>query len=257
MSSPVGRHRAPRQATLRRPAVAATATLSALAVSAAGYASATDLEPASAAGSMSGVDGLSSAPKAQAYQSFDRSSVLASKQSASRSRSAVTARDKSLLAKRIADSKRLQASANQASVSALRSMVSSRTSQAQDMVAAKVDPPKPKVVEKVERVVKRIRYGDPRDIARSMLSSYGWSSSQFSCLDSLWTKESGWRTTADNPSSSAYGIPQALPGSRMASAGDDWRTNPATQIEWGLGYIKERYGTPCAAWGHSKDVNWY
>ena len=147
MSSPVGRHRAPRQATLRRPAVAATATLSALAVSAAGYASATDLEPASAAGSMSGVDGLSSAPKAQAYQSFDRSSVLASKQSASRSRSAVTARDKSLLAKRIADSKRLQASANQASVSALRSMVSSRTSQAQDMVAAKVDPPKPKVVE--------------------------------------------------------------------------------------------------------------
>lgn len=97
--------------------------------------------------------------------------------------------------------------------------------------------------------------GDPRSIARSMLAARG-QSGQFSCLDSLWTKESGWRTTAANPSG-AYGIPQALPGSKMASAGSDWRTNPATQIEWGLGYIADRWGSPCAAWSHSQSAGWY
>ncbi len=99
--------------------------------------------------------------------------------------------------------------------------------------------------------------GSPRAIAAGMLSSYGWSSGQMSCLNSLWTKESGWQVNADNPSSSAYGIPQSLPGSKMASAGADWRTNPATQIKWGLTYIKGVYGSPCAAWGHSQATNWY
>ena len=70
-------------------------------------------------------------------------------------------------------------------------------------------------------------------------------------------KESGWNTSASNGSSGAYGIPQSLPGSKMASAGSDWQTNPATQIKWGLGYIQERYGSPCAAWGHSQATNWY
>lgn len=99
--------------------------------------------------------------------------------------------------------------------------------------------------------------GDPRSIARSMLAARGEGADQFSCLNSLWTKESGWSTTADNASSSAYGIPQALPGSKMASAGADWRTNAATQISWGLTYIEGRYGSPCAAWGHSRSYNWY
>ncbi|MGB7449250.1 MAG: hypothetical protein WA892_09000, partial [Ornithinimicrobium sp.] len=90
--------------------------------------------------------------------------------------------------------------------------------------------------------------GDPRSIAQSMLGSYGWGSDQFGCLDSLWAKESGWNSTASNPSSGAYGIPQSLPGSKMASAGADWQSNPATQIEWGLGYIQSVYGSPCAAW---------
>lgn len=97
--------------------------------------------------------------------------------------------------------------------------------------------------------------GDPRSIARAQLAARGWSS-QFGCLDSLWTKESGWRVYASNPSG-AYGIPQALPGSKMASAGSDWRTNPATQIRWGLGYIASSYGSPCAAWHHSQTHNWY
>ncbi|WP_408896737.1 lytic transglycosylase domain-containing protein [Nocardioides sp. R1-1] len=98
---------------------------------------------------------------------------------------------------------------------------------------------------------------DPRDIARALLGEFGFSSSQFGCLDSLWTRESNWRVNADNPTSSAYGIPQALPGSKMSSAGSDWATNPATQIRWGLGYIKDRYGSPCGAWGHSESHGWY
>ncbi len=107
-----------------------------------------------------------------------------------------------------------------------------------------------------ERASRAARSADPRAIARSLLAARG-QSGQFSCLDSLWTKESDWEWNADNPSSSAYGIPQALPGSKMASAGADWRTNPETQIRWGLDYISQSYGTPCAAWRHSQAVNWY
>jgi hypothetical protein len=98
---------------------------------------------------------------------------------------------------------------------------------------------------------------DPRTIARAMLSDFGFGDDQFSCLDSLYMSESGWNIHADNPSSSAYGIPQALPGSKMASAGPDWEHNAATQIKWGLGYIKSSYGTPCGAWSFKQGHNWY
>jgi hypothetical protein len=99
---------------------------------------------------------------------------------------------------------------------------------------------------------------DPRGIARSMASArYGWGAGEFSCLNSLWQKESGWNYRASNSSSGAYGIPQALPGSKMSSKGGDWRTNPATQIAWGLSYIKSSYGSPCAAWQKSRSVGWY
>ncbi|GAA1744057.1 phospholipase [Microbacterium paludicola] len=86
---------------------------------------------------------------------------------------------------------------------------------------------------------------------------YGWGADQFGCLVSLWNKESGWNYQASNPSSGAYGIPQSLPGSKMATVGADWQTNATTQIAWGLDYISRAYGTPCAAWGHSQAVNWY
>jgi hypothetical protein len=99
--------------------------------------------------------------------------------------------------------------------------------------------------------------GDPRSIARALLSSHGWSSSQFSCLNSLWERESGWNYRAYNASSGAYGIPQALPGSKMGSVASDWRTNPATQIKWGLNYIADRYSSPCGAWAHSESSGWY
>lgn len=96
-----------------------------------------------------------------------------------------------------------------------------------------------------------------RAIGCSLMIKAGFKISQFSCLEKLWKKESGWNHKATNRSSGAYGIPQALPGSKMASSGGDWKTNPATQIDWGLGYIEGRYDTPCGAWGHSQDVGWY
>jgi len=99
--------------------------------------------------------------------------------------------------------------------------------------------------------------GEAQSIARGMLGGYGWGDDQFSCLVALWNKESGWNYQAYNASSGAYGIPQALPGSKMASAGADWQTNAATQISWGLGYISGRYGSPCGAWDHSQSVGWY
>ncbi|WP_314102784.1 transglycosylase SLT domain-containing protein, partial [uncultured Frigoribacterium sp.] len=87
-------------------------------------------------------------------------------------------------------------------------------------------------------------------------SKYGWGSDQYGCLVNLWQKESGWNYKAYNPSG-ATGIPQSLPGSKMATAGSDWATNATTQVAWGLDYIKRAYGTPCSAWGHSQSVNWY
>lgn len=98
---------------------------------------------------------------------------------------------------------------------------------------------------------------DPRTIAKALLPQFGFSEDQFGCLDELYTGESGWRVDADNPTSSAYGIPQALPGSKMASAGPDWATNPETQIRWGLGYIAERYGSPCGAMSFKSGHGWY
>lgn len=94
-------------------------------------------------------------------------------------------------------------------------------------------------------------------VARSMMGSYGWGDDQFSCLVSLWNRESSWDYQAENASSGAYGIPQSLPGSKMGSVGADWRTNPTTQIIWGLGYISGRYGSPCSAWAHSEATGWY
>ncbi|WP_260855871.1 hypothetical protein [Curtobacterium sp. 9128] len=98
--------------------------------------------------------------------------------------------------------------------------------------------------------------GSAQAIALELVTARGWGTDQYNCLVSLWNKESGWRVNAYNPSG-AYGIPQALPGSKMASVGADWQTNPATQITWGLNYISGVYGTPCGAWGHSQSFNWY
>ncbi len=99
--------------------------------------------------------------------------------------------------------------------------------------------------------------GTAQAIALELVTAQGWDMTEFSCLVALWTRESNWNVYAHNPSSGAYGIPQSLPGEKMASAGADWATNPATQISWGLSYIASRYGTPCGAWAHSEENGWY
>lgn len=93
--------------------------------------------------------------------------------------------------------------------------------------------------------------------AFSQFSKYGWGTDQQAPLVSLWQRESNWTPTATNPTSGAYGIPQSLPASKMASAGADWKTNAATQINWGLQYIKSTYGTPTMAWAHEQSAGWY
>lgn len=95
-------------------------------------------------------------------------------------------------------------------------------------------------------------YGPPRAYAESLVGA-----AQFACLDPLWTRESGWNVYAQNPSSGAYGIPQALPGSKMASAGADWATDGDTQVRWGVGYIDSTYGSPCNALDHENADGWY
>jgi hypothetical protein len=99
--------------------------------------------------------------------------------------------------------------------------------------------------------------GTAQAIAYGMMAAYGWDDTEFNCLVALWNRESHWNVNAHNPRSGAHGIPQALPGEKMATVGADWATNPATQITWGLGYIAGRYGTPCGAWGHSEARGWY
>jgi hypothetical protein len=113
------------------------------------------------------------------------------------------------------------------------------------------------------QVVKRVDQtpdlssADPRTIAKTLLAQEGFGAEQFSCLDSIYSQESGWNVHAANPTSSAYGIPQALPGSKMASAGPNWENDAATQIRWGIGYIKGRYGSPCSAWSFKQGAGWY
>jgi len=98
---------------------------------------------------------------------------------------------------------------------------------------------------------------DPKTLTQALMPQYGLLPSQFSCIDRIWTQESNWNVHADNPSSSAYGIPQALPGSKMSSAGPDWQNNAETQIRWGLDYIKNRYGSACSAWAFKSAHGWY
>jgi len=99
-------------------------------------------------------------------------------------------------------------------------------------------------------------HGSNRSIGKALAAARGWTGVQWTCLNNLWTSESGWSSHSGS-TGGAYGIPQALPGSKMASEGSDWRTNPATQIKWGLKYIEGRYNSPCGAWSHSESTGWY
>ncbi|MGC4878145.1 lytic transglycosylase domain-containing protein [Micromonospora sp. DT43] len=100
-------------------------------------------------------------------------------------------------------------------------------------------------------------YSGNRKIGCALMLEAGFGIAEFPCLDKLWNKESGWNHKARNSSSGAYGIPQAYPGSKMGSIADDWQTNPATQIKWGLSYVKGKYDTPCGAWSHFQSAGSY
>ncbi len=125
-----------------------------------------------------------------------------------------------------------------------------RASAATTALAKKVAAPAPKPVAAAIT-------GTPFQIAHTVATQAGLDQQQWVCLDQLWQQESKFQTNARNYRSGAFGIPQALPASRMASAGADWRTNPATQVKWGLSYIRVRYGTACNAWAHWKRARWY
>ncbi|WP_346742687.1 transglycosylase SLT domain-containing protein [Spongiactinospora sp. TRM90649] len=112
-----------------------------------------------------------------------------------------------------------------------------------------------KKAQKPRKIAKRVTTN--KATGKRLALKRGWKSAQFRCLTRLWQRESGWNHLARNGGSGAYGIPQALPGRKMASAGKDWRHNPRTQIKWGLSYIKERYATPCGAWAHFRARGWY
>ena len=135
------------------------------------------------------------------------------------------------------------AMANPSQVIAAQSAAANSSSSSTSVTTAAAAPPDP---------------GTAQSIGYNMLPAFGFSQkTQWTCLLDLWNRESGWMYDAENPSSGAYGIPQALPGYKMATAGADWQTNPATQIKWGLTYITQTYGTPCAAWNFELANNGY
>jgi len=112
-------------------------------------------------------------------------------------------------------------------------------------------------ISKLDVVVARTSSGAKLVAAKWNALTYSWNDGQMSCLNTLWTQESHWNFKARNKRSGAYGIPQANPGTKMEAIGSDWRTNPVTQIKWGMSYVKSRYGTPCSALKKSKNSGWY
>ncbi|MHA7303682.1 aggregation-promoting factor C-terminal-like domain-containing protein [Arthrobacter sp. TMN-49] len=137
--------------------------------------------------------------------------------------------------------------------------VSSSPSAAATPVAVKAEQVKT-VAPSKSAAPKAVAVDDPaaaQAYAATQLASFGWGADQMSCLTQLWQRESEWLTSAENASSGAFGIAQSLPAEKMNSEGSDWSTNYQTQIRWGMGYIEERYGSPCGAWAHSESVGWY
>jgi hypothetical protein len=162
-----------------------------------------------------------------------------------------------------ADSSRI--SSERAGANAQRAALSAKAQAAAKAKAQAVEKARVAAAEKAARAKKRASLiagaqADPRSAARELMADYGFGgSSQWNCLNLLWEGESGWNFKAENSSSGAYGIPQSLPASKMASVGADYRTNPVTQIKWGLNYIKQSYGTPCGAWDfwNNRFPHWY
>ncbi len=163
-----------------------------------------------------------------------------------------------------------KSSATRHSPAQVHSLLSSRALQAEQEVSRSATRPPLEAIQREHkaaalplvkqavsgRLSRSVGPADPHLIAAQLLAGYGWSG-EYGCLDELYNHESSWEIHATNPFSGAYGIPQALPASKMASSGPDWATNPVTQLRWGLNYIRLSYGTPCGAWAFWQSHHWY
>jgi murein DD-endopeptidase MepM/ murein hydrolase activator NlpD len=154
--------------------------------------------------------------------------------------------------------------ADRAATNAQRAAAAAKAAEVEKARAAVLAKQRKAAAERAARAAERQRIvanaqEDPKAVARMLLPEFGFGQGQWSCLDQLWIGESDWRWDVENPSSGAYGIPQSLPGKKMATMGADWRTNPVTQIRWGLDYIKKSYGTPCNAldFWNGNSPHWY
>lgn len=221
---------------LRRPAVTSALLLAVLATTAAGYQANGERQTGQAAFTVS-TEAIAQANELSNAQIEDSARLASARNEANASLAAAQEMQRR-------DRIRAEAAAAQA-----RKQAAERAGRAKAREA----------LEKKKQAVIANAQKDPRSAARALMGEYGFGPGQWSCLDNLWQGESGWRYTAENPSSGAYGIPQSLPASKMATVGADYRTNPVTQIRWGLEYIKLSYGTPCGAWEfwQSKSPHWY
>ena len=221
---------------LRRPAVTSSLLLAVVATTAAGYQAADDRQTGAAAFTVS-TEAIAQANELADAQIEDTARLAADRNATNASVAAAQEKDRL------------------AAVEAARAAAKARREAAQRIAREKAR----KALEAKKQALLDNARKDPRSAARALLPEFGFEPGQWSCLDQLWMGESGWRYTAENPSSGAYGIPQSLPASKMGTVDDDWRTNPVTQIRWGLQYIKASYGTPCSAWSawQSRSPHWY
>ena len=237
-----GRHRRPssRSSSMvraaRRPAVTSSLLLAVVATSAAGY-QASDRHQTGAASFTVSSEAIEQANELADAQIEDSARFAADRNATNASLAAVQEKDRV------------------AAIAAAKAAEKARQEAAKRIAREKAR----KALEAKKQQLLDNARKDPRAAARALLPEFGFDESQFGCLDQLWIGESNWNYTATNSSSGAYGIPQSLPGSKMATVASDWRTNPVTQIRWGLDYIKRSYGTPCgalSAW-QSRSPHWY
>ena len=221
---------------IRRPAVTSSLLLAVIATTAAGYQAADKRQTGAAAFTVS-TEAIAQANELSDAQIEDTSRLAADRNAVNSSLAASQEKDRqaAVVAAALADKNRREAADKAARDKARQAL------------------------EAKKQALLANAQSDPRAAARALLSEFGFDDSQWGCLDNLWMGESGWNYSASNSGSGAYGIPQSLPGSKMASVGADWQTNPVTQIRWGLQYIKSSYGTPCGAWGQwqSRSPHWY
>ncbi len=221
---------------IRRPAVTSSLLLAVIATTAAGYQAADQRQTGAAAYTVS-TEAIAQANELSDAQIEDTARLAADRNDTNAS--IAVAQEKARVAEAAA-AKEAAAARREAAAKAAR-----------DEARKALEAKKQSLLENAQ--------ADPRAAARVLLSEYGFDAGQWTCLDNLWMGESGWRYTAQNSSSGAYGIPQSLPASKMGTIASDWRTNPVTQIRWGLKYIKSSYGTPCGAWSawQSRSPHWY